>query len=430
MGLLASLGLSLPAARAVADQARAAVDPLETDVKESPFPGVSQDTLSNAAKATAQERAAKPATKPPTHLEFRPALQMLTQVPGNGVPQVIHAGEEKTIDMLIENWSDDAPEGATIDWKVVLSGRGASAEVVPDEGLPGYGYLTVKALASGGLVAVKVVVIIRYGEIIKPFDLRTFLFMSGPAKVDPSVEDARLVDGGERANQSDLNSALSDLLQDWQTAALAGLNDFADQQLKKKIDDLTAGSWATFFESLAGNLLWAATVFNVGGKFVIKALDGVRTFKNELVPGQIASFTISLVGIGVPAGLNTPDGASEPSFETTKAILQEAAQTWYQHMQKVLTPRIRDMATKLAGASQFELSGKLAQQIFKPGCVQVDGKYQLKPTINGTFVSRRYNAIATAMFEKALAQGKKHWMERAVDDHEHKRIKANKPPGT
>ncbi|MGZ3382716.1 MAG: hypothetical protein ACXVBB_20985, partial [Isosphaeraceae bacterium] len=374
--------------------------------------------------------AAKPDPKSATQLVFEPVLRTLTPVPDPYVPLMLAEGEEKTIDLIIENWVDEAPEGATLDWDALVSGKSVTAKAVSGE--HGAGFLTVKGLGAGTADNVKIAVTVRYGSLTKTSQLRTFIFMVGPkVEENKELQDARMTDGGGVVSEQQLDSDVSDLLQDWISAAKTGVGEFATQELEGKIDALSAGSWASFIENLAGNVVWAWTVFSPAGrvaKLLTPLIKKIPLAKSKDAQLSV-NFAISLAGIGVPAGLNLPSGHSEPTVSQTQIMLDDNASKWYQHMQKILAKKARDYVSKPGHEqlSRFQAIGTLAEMMFTPGVVQVDPKYLIKPTINGGFVAQRYRKLATVLLEKYVAQGKKTKLDAFFDEEEHQRIKENKP---
>ena len=404
----------------------------------SVIPGVSKDNLRNAAeeverRAAEKRRKALQASLKP--IVFEPKGRVLTDVYQNATPNLIPEGEEITIDLLIDNWDEEAPDAATTSWAIRVhdmssAGTAVVAAIAPDPATPSKAYLTVtgKRSAAVSVIVVNVTVMLANAQ-PKTKVLAAFTFSCEmPPPTDPDIENARRFDGGGTVTQSDLDQDLTNLLQDWMQAASIGISQFATASLESKINSLSEIDKRTFFLNLIGNVLWAATVFNIGGSFALKlAAKVIGDAKDR--PQQLVSFTISMAGIVGPAVDSfVRAGAGANTIDDVRRAMDGANEKWYQYMQLTLAGKIKGLADKISTKSRYEATNQICRAMFKPGTVKTDAKGQLKPTINMSVISNRYRTIATTMLEKFQAESSKNKLDQAFDDFKRKQIKDNKQP--
>ena len=431
MGLLAKLHLQPPANWAGAAGAApggVAAPPGNATARgagadeKSLIPGISADVLRKAAKDMSEAL---------TEIVFEPQVQVLTPVPAYTIPIVIGLGEERTIDLTVQNWAEEAPDALTNEWSIQVSDKAVTARIQADAS-PQTAYLTVTGAALYKTATITVISTLRLpGSKPKISVLRQFNFYCGTElPVDPRIEQARSTEGGGLVTQSQLEQDMTDLLQDWLQAASTGIGQFATSQIETKLNKLSEVDKRTFFLSLLGNVVWAATVFNVGGskvlQFVAKALPKGGDPNR---PQQVVTFVISMAGIVGPAvDSYARAGAAANSIDEVRTAMDDANQQWYQYMQTILVGQIKGMADKVASTTRYEATSKVSAAVFKPGTVHTDPKGQLKPTINLAVVSARYRTIATFMLDKMVAQASKDVLTKAFDAEDQKGIKANKAP--
>jgi hypothetical protein len=450
MGLLHALGLPAPKRMkqvgAAASGEPAGAPPLgslgdlsghqdaasTSDGDEPSFvPGVSKDTLRQAAREV-ERRSAKP-------IVFDPKVRVLTDVYQNATPNLIREGDEITIDLLIDNWEDEAPDAATTNWSIKVNdvttvGTAVVAVIAPDASTPSKAYLTItgKKAEAISVIVVSVTVTLPRAQ-PKTKVLAAFTFScDAPLPADPNIENARRLDGGGAVTQDHLETDLGLLLSDWKDAAAVGISQFATASLESKINSLSEVDKRAFFLNLIGNVLWAATVFNIGGSFALKLAEKVigKGSEGENRPQQLVSFTISMVGIVGPAVDSfVRAGAGANTIDEVRRAMDGANAKWYQYMQVTLPGKIKGLADKISTKSRYEATNEICRAMFKPGTVKTDAKGQLRPTINGGAVSNRYRAIAMAMLEKYQADGSKNKLEAAMDDFKRRQIKDNKQVG-
>jgi len=380
------------------------------------LPGIDPGIVADAARAAREKAAAPP-------LAFVPTFEFLTPV-SMPYPTMLTVGEEKTIDIYISNWSDYAPEEAKVEWSVSSNTKSVKATIEGDA--QGRAYLTVTGSPHFGPAVVSWQAVVDYKKRKTSFPGTAITFAVGPPGADQDDSAQRLADGGGPVSAAQLEQDVTNLLMSWESAAKTGVAEFATQELEKKIDDISKGDWTVWATALAGNLLWAATVFELGGKTVValaksadKAWDLAKTQKR-------VSFVLSLAGIGVPAALTTPSGSSTPTVAETQIMLDRYVMNFHQNAKKKLGPQLRALALG-ADMSRYEAAGKAAQAIFKPGSIHVDGKYQILPTVNEAFIADRHRKWASMLLEKYVKEGKKTALEHAWEDEERKSIKANRP---
>lgn len=333
--------------------------------------------------AEAQANAGKGMVKIATGDYFRPELEVLTPV--SNTPMSVPQNGELTIDLLVKNW-DDAPESAALRWTVTVDGKAVVAEL---KNKGGQGYLTLTGKTLGGTGVARAALVVKIEDVEVPFEFTPVMLIVGPA--DTSLDDSRLDGQGGPATNSQLDQDVTNLLTDWESAAKTGISHFVTTELEKKINDLSAGSWASWIENLLGNTLWALTVFLPGGTIVGLVL------KKEVV-----QFTVSLVGITAPAILNRPDGKSVPTISQLQTMLDDHIMKVHQELKQKLAPQVQKLLKEIPTMTRFEAIGKLAQALFSAGTVHVDAKYGIVPTVNETVVATRYERMAAARLKRYI----------------------------
>jgi hypothetical protein len=409
-------------------------DPASTPDGDEPsvMPGVSKDKLRKALRASLKPEPSKP-------IVFEPKVRVLTDVYQNATPNLLPQGEEMTIDLLIDNWEEEAPDSATTNWTIQVqdltsAGTAVVAAIAPDPSTPSKAYLTVTGKRSAAVSAIVVSVTVKLPDAQpKTKVMAAFMFSCDtPLQNDPDIDKARRADGGGAVTQTDLDQDLTNLLQDWMQAATIGISQFATASLESKINSLSEIDKRTFFLNLIGNVLWAATVFNIGGSFALKLAGKIvgAGEPNKEAQQRVVSFVISMAGIVGPAVDSfVRAGAGANTIDDVRKAMDGANEKWYQYMQVTLAGKINGLADKITTTSRYEATNQICQAMFKPGTVKTDAKGQLKPTINMPVVSNRYRAIAMAMLEKYQAESSKTKLERAIDDFKHKQVKDNKQLG-
>lgn len=346
-----------------------------------------RDTTGSDRGAKAESTAkVKTAVRLVTGDFFHPDLHVVNAHPLHQV--MIPEGEEVTVDLQIKNW-DQAPSGTKIGWDVAVEGMGATAVLKvksEDEA-----YLTLKGPTVGGTSVVNVQVTVKVDDQSVTFSFPAInTFVSGR---DTSHDSDRDTNQGDAATAGQLDNDLTALFTTWEESAKTGISHFVSKQLENRIDELGAGSWASWAENFLGNTLWALTVF-------VPEVAIIQIVAKGLKQQAVRQFAISMVGIAVPAGLNMPNGSSVPTISQLHEMLDDHIMKVHQSLKQKLWPQAKKMIIEHPSMMRFEAIGKLVESLFVPGTVRVDPTYMIIPTVNESTVAARYERKATDMIQK------------------------------
>ncbi len=125
-------------------------------------------------------------------------------------------------------------------------------------------------------------------------------------------EDAPGTRSPRPATPDNLQSGLEHRLGDWKREAEQGVDNFADAELERTIQDATSMNVAAFVGALAGNIVWAAACF--------------------VVDAPVAAFALSLYGIGIASVAAIPPAPDETPLMWVKGRMLAILDVAYQHL--------------------------------------------------------------------------------------------------
>ena len=325
------------------------------------------DSRTRAHHGAAAGETAKPAAR------FEPVLSASGLGSWN-----LHVGEEIEMILTITNWAS-APRGTRADWRIV----------------PTSPSITVFSTRHAGLTVVRV-----KGNRAGPAKLGATVTLTGPdgsrehafpdlafavdapaAVMTPNGGVDAASEGG-LATESDLLREMGELLLNWQTWAIGGARDFAEDELAKRIDGLESGSRGAFLLALLGNVTWAATVFVAEGATIVTiGQKGIQ-------------FGLSLAGIGAAAAPTLPMDSESALGVARDAILGRVAGV-YAKLKPQLAPLAKNIVENGVGISLNRALTLFVLANFAD-CAVVDRRFHSAPTLNTTLISRKYREAASA----------------------------------
>jgi len=291
-------------------------------------------------------------------------LEVLTPV---AMPSMVAVDQEWTVDLRVANWdllNSSDPQSSAV-WDVSTKGNAVSASLKTDGG---FAYVTIVGKTIGTAV-VEPSIVVTNAKGVQEYPFPKIFVVVTPAKAP--VEGAQNSDQGGIATPTKLEDDMRTMLHSWLIAALEGANQFATNELAKRIDDMSHSGRVAFVATLLGNTVWAASALATGG----------------------ASFAIGIAGVAIGAVPAIPSGADK-ALAAVRTAMGDYLMSVSQSLDPLLRTKAKALIQTYPDVTRYKALTLFATVSFKPGCFKFDRSYKTIPVVQGSEVSRRVAASA------------------------------------
>jgi len=201
--------------------------------------------------------------------------------------------------------------------------------------------------------------------------------------VQAMFEDEPISEGD---NADILKTRCQGILREWKSECQEGVNDFVFSELASQIDDLSSGSWTSFFSALVGNTIWAASAF----------LPGVGALATGASALARATFAMSMGGIMVGAAGSIPSPSSEAS---NLLVISDMMKTYFGNVFTELFNSLDGLVRSYVDENPTQ-NGRNAllaflNSNFKPEMINTTGE----PNVNGNAIRQITRQKAARLLE-------------------------------
>jgi hypothetical protein len=192
-------------------------------------------------------------------------------------------------------------------------------------------------------------------------------------------------DQGGKADVTNLEQDMRDVLGQWEGAAKDGVSLFVTQQLSGRLDALESGSYATFLKSLIGNTIWAGAAFTPVGM-------------------AARAFAISMAGIAVAAEPTIPKPSKSALPEVQKLML-EYIDGIYDKLNAQLRTKAAELLRVYPSITRYSGIAEFVKASFAKGTYQVDPSNEVIPKVEKGAVRELFLRKATDRLDVFTAIG-------------------------
>ncbi len=186
-------------------------------------------------------------------------------------------------------------------------------------------------------------------------------------------------DDGGRAEVTDLEQDMRDVLVQWSQGARDGVGLFVTTQLSARLDDLESGSWTTFLSGLLGNTIWAAAAFAPVG-------------------GAVLAFRISMAGVGVGSVPNVPS-PSKSALPAVTRLGEDYINTAFDQLNEQLRGKAAALVRAHPGISRYRALAEFVRSSFAAGTYDSVSKTGSIPRLDKGAVRDRFERSAADRLE-------------------------------